>query len=231
MKKLIQNMKESESLKKTQYKSAIRSKEFIQNAYLELLAENEEKKGSIRVVDIVKKAGINRGTFYSHYSSIEEVEADAAKHLSENILESIINVPLKELFDDPLSNIKLVISIIKDNIIFFKKIEKTRYADHYISQSISEFVRKAKTDSSLKEIRKNVGDPALFEFMIYTVLEGLIGCLRECLNGNINVSIDDFPEYVELSLQKLLNYIKYVMDFEELIPISGEPDAFEDFDI
>ena len=63
---------------KAEYKSAIRSRRLIKEAFTELMEEKEIDK--ITVTDIVKKADINRGTFYAHYANtrslIEQIEND-----------------------------------------------------------------------------------------------------------------------------------------------------------
>ena len=56
---------------KAEYRSALRSKKLIADALVELLDEKTLDK--ITVTDIVKKADINRGTFYAHYDNVSDV--------------------------------------------------------------------------------------------------------------------------------------------------------------
>lgn len=56
---------------KTEYRSAIRSRRLIQEALADLLQEKPLDR--ITVTDLVKRADINRGTFYAHYTSIPDV--------------------------------------------------------------------------------------------------------------------------------------------------------------
>lgn len=50
------------------YKSALRSRKWIRQAFMELLREKEFEK--ITVTDIVNRADINRSTFYAHYPDV-----------------------------------------------------------------------------------------------------------------------------------------------------------------
>jgi AcrR family transcriptional regulator len=63
---------------KAEYKSAIRSRRLIRQAFIELM--NEKEIDNITVTDIVKRADINRGTFYAHYkytrAVIEQIKND-----------------------------------------------------------------------------------------------------------------------------------------------------------
>ena len=56
---------------KAEYRSSLRSKKLITDALGELLDEKTLDK--ITVTDIVKKANINRGTFYAHYDNVNDV--------------------------------------------------------------------------------------------------------------------------------------------------------------
>ena len=51
-----------------EYRSAIRSRRLIHQAFLELLREKPFEK--ITVTDIVNRADINRSTFYAHYPDV-----------------------------------------------------------------------------------------------------------------------------------------------------------------
>ena len=56
---------------KNEYRSSIRYKNLIRNALLSLMTEKPFEK--ITITDIVNRADINRGTFYAHYRSTDEV--------------------------------------------------------------------------------------------------------------------------------------------------------------
>ena len=56
---------------KAEYRSAIRSRKLINEALVDLLLEKQLDK--ITVTDVVKRAEINRGTFYAHYKDIKDV--------------------------------------------------------------------------------------------------------------------------------------------------------------
>lgn len=58
-------------LGKAEYRNSIRSRRLICDALLELLDEKPLEK--ITVTDITKRADVNRGTFYLHYNSVNEV--------------------------------------------------------------------------------------------------------------------------------------------------------------
>ena len=60
-----------EKRKKAEYRSSIRSKTLIRSALVSLMQEKPFEK--ITITDIVRKADINRGTFYAHFKDSREV--------------------------------------------------------------------------------------------------------------------------------------------------------------
>jgi AcrR family transcriptional regulator len=72
---------------KAEYKSAIRSRRLIRQAFIELMKEKELEK--ITVTDIVKRADINRGTFYAHYkytrAVIEQIENEIIERDNQSV--------------------------------------------------------------------------------------------------------------------------------------------------
>ena len=53
--------------------SSLKTKKAIRTAFAELIHENRELS-KVTVSELVKRADINRGTFYNHYDSIYDVE-------------------------------------------------------------------------------------------------------------------------------------------------------------
>ena len=68
-------------------RSSEKTKKIIKNTFAELIKENQALN-KITVSELVKRADINRNTFYNHYGSIydvaEELEAEIIKVLFEN---------------------------------------------------------------------------------------------------------------------------------------------------
>ena len=104
---------------KAEYKSAIRSKKLITDALVALLDEKTLDK--ITVTDIVKKADINRGTFYAHYDSVANVVASILENAYEIFKSSITIFHDNAEFDMGIMLKELQIVMEKD-FDFYKKI-------------------------------------------------------------------------------------------------------------
>ena len=64
-------------------KSSQKTRKLIKTVFAEMLSEKHEL-GKITVSELVKRADINRGTFYSHYDDIYAVAEDYENELVEN---------------------------------------------------------------------------------------------------------------------------------------------------
>ena len=125
-------------MSKAEYKNAIASKKKITSTYLKLLVEDPN---NISVTEIVKRAGINRGTFYLHFKNIAEVgkciEDELAKKFK--VLESdfwkvdIVQTPelilekLNEIVSKDVEYYKLIIRI-SDSKNLLENIKKSIFA-------------------------------------------------------------------------------------------------------
>ena len=82
-----------------EYRNAIRSRQLIRRAFMELL--NEKSFEKITATDIIKRADINRSTFYAHYPD--------ARGLMDEILNEIVvmfqgmlsDIDFSIFFEDP----------------------------------------------------------------------------------------------------------------------------------
>lgn len=72
------------TIKKKNY-ATIRTKRLIQKVFSELYAEKKHVE-SITVSELVKRADINRGTFYNHYNNIRTVADEIIDHINQNLL-------------------------------------------------------------------------------------------------------------------------------------------------
>lgn len=211
-----------ESIKKRkENKAQAQSKRRIREAYLELLSERSSNKDGankdIRIVEIVKKAGINRGTFYAYYPSIDALERDVALVITEKILTPILETPFIDVLSSPFKYIEFIADRIEKDIDLFRKLEKTRYADDFVHELTIQFLNKVKSDNSLKEMKDKITDENLFDFAILGVLNGLIGVARECLRGTIQIPQGSFTEYASETIQKLILYVKDVIKYDNVL--------------
>lgn len=66
--------------------SSLKTKEAIRTAFAEMVKEKQELN-KITVTELVRRANINRSTFYLHYNDIYDIAAELEHSLMSSILE------------------------------------------------------------------------------------------------------------------------------------------------
>ena len=182
---------------KATYRNSIRSQKMIKQAFLELInTTNDVSK--ISVTDIVNKANLNRGTFYSHYVNIEAlvkaIFADITNDLNK-VLESFSPESFKEnpsLFFSSFGN------HIMDNELFYKQLANGNSAKQqldYLCKIINKHI-----SSKYLAYYKDVNPDMLYALSDY-FSNGMFGLYVDWLKGTINLSLDD----INLLLTSIFN--------------------------
>ena len=98
---------------KKEYRSAIRSRRFIRQAFLELLKEKRFDK--ITVTDIVNRADINRSTFYAHYTDVKALIEEIQYEIVDRSISLIKEIDFLELLNSPIPFLRKLIDIANEN--------------------------------------------------------------------------------------------------------------------
>ena len=106
-------------MSKAEYRSAIRSRKLINDALADLLQEKPLDK--ITVTDVVRRADINRGTFYAHYADIPDV----IQHLVDQTfcrIRSAVPEDHRPMTDMPEIMLRRVQTVLEEDLEFYRKV-------------------------------------------------------------------------------------------------------------
>ena len=117
----------------TTNKRVANTKKAISDALLSLLESKPKNKISIK--ELSEAAGINRKTFYAHYSCIEDVLLEMEDEIVTNISDFVKSCVINEYGLNPYLFIQFVHSIYLSNPAFFETITSERNY-HYIAEKI-----------------------------------------------------------------------------------------------
>ncbi len=169
-----------------EYRNATRSKQMIRQAFLELL--NEKTFEKITATDIIKRADINRSTFYSHYPDarglMEEIMGDIAS-IFQNLLSSI---DFSAFFENPMPILQVVAEFMKENQKLYKMLIKSRLTLEALDKLKQVLIRQVLACPNLP-----VREPNSFatEIRVRVLLGGLIDAYRQWLEGEIDCTLDE----------------------------------------
>ena len=172
-------------VKKTN-KSSKQTDEIIKETLAIFLNENYELN-SITVTDLIKKAGISRSSFYTHYNSIND--------LVESIQDETLDVLSSDItnfnnIDDIYNYIDKIFEILKNNEYFYKSILNSDEAFKFANNIIDKLTDRLLIYFNNKELEVN----------FYTY-----GCaiLLIKYSKNEKYSLDDISIFMKKTLKQL----------------------------
>lgn len=172
---------------KAEYRSAIRSRKLINAALADLLLEKPLEK--ITVTDVVNRAQINRGTFYAHYSDIQDV----VNHLIQQTFSSLkeaIDLPSSSPADISHALLVRVQEMLEADMAFYKKIMNSG-----VTAAMAEQLANIVVDYLLenREIM-SIGEQAQFELAIRFCAGGLTNLYRDWFAGILPCTLSELTQ-------------------------------------
>ena len=191
---------------KAEYRSSIRSKTMIKEALLELMVEKPFDK--ITITDIVKKADINRGTFYAHYDNT----SDVLKSISSSVMDEISSVFKARNNSDVLWNPRVYLKQISDFFLTNPKYFAQLVATDKISEVLND-ARHSAIEKIISDLEMELSESTrrrLFIILDYCI-SGICTLYIDILSEKIPVSLEDSAEYIANLLSPQRNVIVEVL--------------------
>ena len=182
---------------KKQYKSALRSKRMIRQAFMELMQEKEFSK--ITVTDIVRRADLNRSTFYAHYPDVRGVVEELQEEMLEQTLKMIEDENLWLVIEDPLPYVRQIIQATKENLVFYKRIGNTLDVRLFLDKFRRQVAEDLRDRSDLPESVRN--SPVL-AVNIHFITGGVMNTLQQWAEGALDCSLDDLACLVAENIKR-----------------------------
>ena len=169
-----------------EYRSAIRSRRLIHQAFLELLREKPFEK--ITVTDIVDRADINRSTFYAHYPDVRGlVESLVEKGINESLM-IIRNMDFQNALADPAPFLKELICVGQGYMEIYRLMGKS-----YFMLELAEKIKALMLEKALacEGIPLQVRQSEAFRIQATFFIGGILNIYQQWMLGGLNFSVDD----------------------------------------
>lgn len=185
---------------KAEYRSSLRSKKLITDALVDLLDEKTLDK--ITITDIVKKANINRGTFYAHYTSVSDVVTGIFESTFEIIKASIHHMQDDTDWDMNIMLKKLQMVMEKD-IAFYQKIFSSDINMKVYEEIVTVLM------SYVFEHEEDISNISHEDFIFYTSFYsgGIIKLYRDWFSGTLPMTFDELTERATTLLNDMKKYV------------------------
>lgn len=172
-----------------EYRSAIRSRRFIRQSFMELIKEKKLEK--ITVTDIVSRADINRSTFYAHYADVRALVEEIQSEVVERSIALFQNADFMEILNSPVPFLKKLVEIANENRELYTILGKQTMAASHIEQIKLALVKKAMNTPQIpEEIRKQKN----FEIRAHFFVGGIINVYQQYLVGTLDATSDEIIE-------------------------------------
>jgi len=180
---------------RAEYKSAIRSKRLIREAYIDLLKEKPIEK--ITVTDIVKRADINRGTFYAHYSDTQAVLEQIENEIIDRMKELISEFNCRNFHQNPLPILLKIVRFLEENKDYTQILENSRNAEPFLLRARKIFADYMNNDLQIPDEIKN--NPEFLTHVLF-ITGGIVNVYRAWFKGETSQS----PEELSITLAKII---------------------------
>lgn len=184
---------------KNEYITSKKSRELIKKTLIQMIKEQKAQK-EINVSTLVDKAHINRGTFYFHYKSIDEVYREIEDEIIfdlKQLLVTSINTNKEEVRDATLL-VNYISQFIKSNEKLYSYF-LTSYEYHY-------FLSRLKQELVLfifNDFLQSKEDRLIVVIDFY--INGMIGLYQDYYEGKLNLSFSSLNESLILILNNIFN--------------------------
>ena len=186
---------------KAEYRSAVRSRKLIHAALADLLQEKPLEK--ITVTDVVKRAEINRGTFYAHYRDIPDV-VNHLVHETFSTIQQALTGRQGPFADIPHALLSQVQRILEEDMFFCRKIMNSSAAAIMQEQLVSVVV-----DYMLDHKEEfYAGSQEQYELAIRFCAGGLSNLYRDWYAGKLPYTLSELTKIGETLIHRIINDMK-----------------------
>lgn len=183
------------------------TKMLIKKSFTELLKKKPIQNITIR--ELCENAGINRGTFYTHYTDIY----DLLQQMEDEILVEFEKAlqPLLESTNDfnPVEIINEIFIVIKDNSDMCSIILSDN-GDKSFATKLINLGREKCIETYLKYFKK--ATPKQIEYFYVFVSSGCIGILRKWIEDGLIASSDEIARATEKIIMQGIGFLETKLD-------------------
>lgn len=188
---------------KKEYRSAIRSRKLIRQAFLELLKEKSFEK--ITVTDIVKRADINRSTFYAHYPDVMGLLEEIQEEVISFFEESLRKVNFSDMLQNPIPYLQLIIKMTGENEELYRLLSNSNVAIQQMENMKKILIERIVSTLELPEQYRNSFE---FEFAVRFFIGGFIDVYTQWLKGEMDCTMEDIIQSVSRLLVQVYGEVK-----------------------
>lgn len=183
---------------KAPYRSAIRSRRLIREAFLKLVQEKEYSK--ITVTAIVKLADLNRSTFYAHYPDVRGIVEEMENEIIDKQVQVIRSLEWQHFLQDPMPVLMEAGRYLEEQADSYRILLRVNEAQSFLLKLKQIFVDTMLANPHIsEEIRSSLS----FRLRIHFFAGGIVQLYRKWLLQEIDCSIHELSAEISFLVKNL----------------------------
>lgn len=174
-----------------EYRSSIRSKKFIREAFAKILSEKKDI-GKVTVKEIIERADISKSTFYAHYEDIYAVIEEFENEIIVTIKETIDEYDKKHI-DEFMPYIDHIIALLKENDSLYRMLLSSDDYQGFIYKIKKILMERIDHDNKLVGLpTKKAARAMTIDFLA----NGIIYLFVDYYKGYLPITLNDIKEEI-----------------------------------
>lgn len=183
---------------KKEYRSAIRSRKLIRQAFMDLLKEKNFEK--ITVTDIVNYADINRSTFYAHYPDVMGLLDEIQEEIIVFLEQYLRKITFSDLLENPTKYLRILIKMSSENEELYRLLSDSNVAIKQTEKMKKILVERILSTIEVPDRYKNSFE---FEFAVRFYLGGTIDIYTQWIKGELDCALEDIVQGISNMIMML----------------------------
>ena len=175
---------------KAEYKSAVRSRRMIRDAFFALAEEKDIR--TITVTDLIRRADVNRGTFYAHYDDMQDFLTSVMEEHTAGVQAILRELDQADLFQSPLPMFHQLSEAFSADLDFYQLLQRAGMLNDLMERLKKQFVAQISANPIISSEMRN---STAFQSRCYFFIGGVAELYRAWITGELSMT----PE--ELALQ------------------------------
>lgn len=171
---------------KKEYRNAIRSRQLIRAAFVDMLYEKPFEK--ITATDIINRSGLNRSTFYAHYPDIKGIIDEFSGEIVEMFRQMLSEMDFSIFLTDPEPYLKKMISFLEENQELYRLMGKSEMSLIYLDQLKNVLIQQV---LDVPNLPVEGYSKTSVEIQIRLLLSGIIDTYRVWIAGDIHCTLEE----------------------------------------
>lgn len=171
---------------KKEYRNAIRSRQLIRSAFVDMLHEKPFEK--ITATDIINRSGLNRSTFYAHYPDVKGIIDEFTGEIIVIFRQMLSEMDFSSFLMDPEPHLRKMISFLEENHELYRLLGKSDMSLIYLDQ-LKEVLIQQVLDTPHLPIEGYSKTSA--EIQIRLLLSGMIDTYRVWVSGELDYTLEE----------------------------------------